>query len=131
MPAHADRIHTAILENTSDTEFLIYLPLYRSLVDLGKPVELYIYPQELHVRNQPRHRLEVYERNLDWFRFWLKGEESSDPNKDEQYQGWKGGVLGALFRRTEAVLQSSRRRSFNFLVRELSEPLSDIRFFRE
>ena len=89
MPAHADRIHTAILENTSDTEFLIYLPLYRSLVDLGKPVELYVYPEELHVRNQPRHRLEVYERNLDWFRFWLKGEESSDPNKDEQYQRWK------------------------------------------
>jgi hypothetical protein len=131
MPAHADRIHTAILENTSDTEFLIYLPLYRSLVDLGKPVELYVYPEELHVRNQPRHRLEVYERNLDWFRFWLKGEESSDPNKDEQYQRWKRCVLGALCRRTETVLQSSRRRSFNFLVRELSEPLSDIRFFRE
>ena len=89
MPAHADRIHTAILENTSDTEFLIYLPLYRSLVDLGKPVELYIYPQELHVRNQPKHRLEIYERNLDWFRFWLKDEENSDPVKDEQYRRWK------------------------------------------
>lgn len=89
MPAHADRIHTAILENTSDTEFLIYLPLYRSLVDLGKPVELYIYPQELHVRNQPRHRLEVYERNLDWFLFWLKGEQSSDANKDQQYLRWE------------------------------------------
>jgi len=89
MPAHADRIHTAILENTSDTEFLIYLPLYRSLVDLGKPVELYIYPQELHVRNQPRHRLEVYERNLDWFLFWLKGEQSPDANKGQQYLRWK------------------------------------------
>jgi dipeptidyl aminopeptidase/acylaminoacyl peptidase len=88
MPAHADRIQTAILENTSDTEFLIYLPLYRSLVDLGKPVELYIYPQELHVRNQPRHRLEIYERNLDWFRFWLKGEENSDPVRNEQYRRW-------------------------------------------
>jgi dipeptidyl aminopeptidase/acylaminoacyl peptidase len=89
MPAHADRIHTAILENTSDTEFLIYLPLYRSLVDLGKPVELYIYPQELHVRNQPRHRLEVYVRNLDWFLFWLKGEQSSDANKGQQYLRWE------------------------------------------
>jgi dipeptidyl aminopeptidase/acylaminoacyl peptidase len=88
MPAHADRIHTAILENASDTEFSIYLPLYRSLVDLGKPVELYIYPRELHVRNQPRHRLEVYERNLEWFRFWLKGEENSGPAKNEQYRRW-------------------------------------------
>lgn len=89
MPAHADRIRTAILENASDTEFLIYLPLYRSLVDLGKPVELYIYPQELHVRNQPKHRLEIYERNLDWFLFWLKGEESADPAKGEQYCRWE------------------------------------------
>jgi dipeptidyl aminopeptidase/acylaminoacyl peptidase len=89
MPAHADRIQTAILENTSDTEYLIYLPLYRSLVDLGKPVELYIYPQELHVRNQPRHRFEIYERNLDWFLFWLKGEESRDPAKRGQYRRWE------------------------------------------
>jgi dipeptidyl aminopeptidase/acylaminoacyl peptidase len=89
MPAHADRIHTAILENTSDTEYLIYLPLYRSLVDLGKPVELYIYPQELHVRNQPKHRFEIYERNLDWFLFWLKNEESPEPAKREQYRRWE------------------------------------------
>jgi dipeptidyl aminopeptidase/acylaminoacyl peptidase len=89
MPAHADRIHAAILENTSDTEYLIYLPLYRSLVDLGKPVELYIYPQELHVRNQPKHRFEIYERNLDWFLFWLKNEKSSEPAKGEQYRRWE------------------------------------------
>ena len=70
---NADRIRTPILENASDTEYLIYLPLYRSLMDLGKPVELYIYTNELHVRNQPRHRLEIYQRNLDWFMLWLGG----------------------------------------------------------
>jgi len=89
MPTHADRIHAAILENTSDTEYLICLPLYRSLVDLDKPVELYIYPQELHVRNHRKHRLEIYERNLDWFLFWLKNEESSEPAKGEQYRRWE------------------------------------------
>jgi hypothetical protein len=89
MPANADRIHTPILENASDTEFLTYMPLYRSLLDLGKPVDLYIYPNELHVRNQPKHRLEIYERNLDWFRFWLKKEEDPNPEKAEQYRRWK------------------------------------------
>jgi len=73
MSMNADRIRTPILENASDTEYLIYLPLYRSLMDLGKPVELYIYTNELHVRNQPRHRLEIYQRNLDWFMLWLGG----------------------------------------------------------
>jgi hypothetical protein len=42
----------------------------------------------LHVRNQPRHRLEIYDRNLDWFRFWLKDEEDPDPRKAEQYRRW-------------------------------------------
>ena len=31
--------------------------------------------------NQPKHRYQIYERNLDWFRFWLKSEESDDPGK--------------------------------------------------
>jgi dipeptidyl aminopeptidase/acylaminoacyl peptidase len=89
MAMNADRIRTPILETVSDTEYLTYLPLYRSLVDLQKPVELYIYPTELHVRNQPRHRLEIYERNLDWFSFWLKGEERPGEEKREQYERWR------------------------------------------
>jgi dipeptidyl aminopeptidase/acylaminoacyl peptidase len=88
MSMNADKIAAPILQNASDTEYLIYLPLYRSLTDLGRPVELYIYPNELHVRNQPRHRLEIYDRNLDWFRFWLKGEQDQDPAKAEQYKRW-------------------------------------------
>jgi dipeptidyl aminopeptidase/acylaminoacyl peptidase len=88
MSMSADKIVTPILQNASDTEYLIYLPLYRSLADLGRPVELYLYPNELHVRNQPRHRLEIYDRNLDWFRFWLKDELDPDPAKAEQYQRW-------------------------------------------
>jgi dipeptidyl aminopeptidase/acylaminoacyl peptidase len=88
MSTNADKVVTPILQNASDTEYLIYLPLYRSLADLGRPIELYLYPNELHVRNQPRHRLEIYERNLDWFRFWLKQEQDSDPGKTEQYQRW-------------------------------------------
>jgi len=78
-----------VLQTVSDTEYLVYLPLYRSLVDLGKPVELYVYPDELHVRNQPRHRFEIYERNLDWFAFWLKGEERAGMEKREQYARWR------------------------------------------
>ena len=89
MVQNTERIHTPVLQTVSDTEYLVYLPLYRSLVDLGKPVELYVYPDELHVRNQPRHRFEIYERNLDWFAFWLKGEERSGIDKREQYARWR------------------------------------------
>jgi hypothetical protein len=28
--------------------------------------------------------------SVDWFRFWLKGEEDPDPAKAEQYKRWRG-----------------------------------------
>ncbi len=86
---NAERIDVPVLNNDPDSEFLADLALYTSLRELGKPVELFIYPNELHHVNQPRHRYEIYERNLDWFRFWLKSEESPDPAKSKQYQRWR------------------------------------------
>jgi dipeptidyl aminopeptidase/acylaminoacyl peptidase len=85
----ADRIDTPLLMNDADSEYIGGLSLMTSLEQLGKPVELFIYPNELHRKNQPRHRLEIYERNLDWFRFWLKGEEDPSPGKREQYERWR------------------------------------------
>jgi dipeptidyl aminopeptidase/acylaminoacyl peptidase len=86
---NADRIDVPVLNNDPDSEFLADLALYTSLRDLGKPVELFIYPNELHVVNQPKHRYQIYERNLDWFRFWLKGEQDPGPAKAEQYVRWR------------------------------------------
>ncbi|MGA2605931.1 MAG: Atxe2 family lasso peptide isopeptidase [Halobacteriota archaeon] len=86
---NADRIDAPVLNNDPDSEFLQDLALYTSLRDLGRPMELFIYPDELHHLNQPKHRYQIYERNLDWFRFWLKSEESADPAKSGQYQRWR------------------------------------------
>lgn len=86
---NADKVHTAILQNLSDTEYIGDMPTYRALKDLGKPIEVYIYPNELHVRNQPKHKLEIYDRNVDWFSFWLMDEEDSDPTKAEQFARWR------------------------------------------
>jgi dipeptidyl aminopeptidase/acylaminoacyl peptidase len=85
---NAERIDVPVLNNDPDSEFLGDLALYASLRELGKPMELFIYPNELHHVNQPKHRYEIYERNLDWFRFWLKGEEDPNPAKAEQYKRW-------------------------------------------
>jgi len=86
---NADRIDAPVLNNDSDSEFLDDLALYTSLKELGKPVELFIYPNEGHTVSQPRHRYQIYERNIDWFRFWLKGEEDADPAKASQYDRWR------------------------------------------
>jgi dipeptidyl aminopeptidase/acylaminoacyl peptidase len=105
---NANRIDAPVLNNDPDSEFLADLALYTSLRELGKPVELYIYPNELHHVNQPKHRYQIYERNLDWFRFWLKSEESPDPAKSEQYKRWR--QLRELKQQAESSEKSARER---------------------
>jgi len=49
---------------------------------------MYVFPQETHLLIQPIHRLMNYERQVDWFRFWLKNEQDITPSKREQYERW-------------------------------------------
>lgn len=86
---NAERINAPLLIQLSDSELLSSLMLYNSLKELNKPVEMIVYADELHVKSQPKHRYEIYQRNLDWFAFWLQGKEDSDPKKHEQYARWR------------------------------------------
>jgi hypothetical protein len=59
---------------------------------LHKPVEMYIIPDIAHGVHQlqnPKQRLASLGGTVDWFRFWLKGEEDPDPAKTEQYARWR------------------------------------------
>jgi dipeptidyl aminopeptidase/acylaminoacyl peptidase len=85
---NANHINTPLLINAADSEFLGDLALFTSLQELKKPVELFIYTNELHYKNQPKHRYDIYQRNLDWFKFWLMGTEDSSPYKSAQYKRW-------------------------------------------
>src|SRR6266568_3700344 len=55
---------------------------------LGKPVEMIYLPDASHLIVKPWERQTSLELNVDWFCFWLKGEEDSDPAKAEQYARW-------------------------------------------
>ena len=56
---------------------------------MGKPVEWIYIPDGLHPLQKPLERIASQEGNVDWFRFWLKGEEDSDPGKADQYRYWR------------------------------------------
>jgi len=86
---NAQYVKAPLLVNAADSEYRAGLQFYTSLKRLGKPVELFVYPNEFHEKNQPKHRLEIYQRNLDWFNFWFKGEEDPDPAKADQYTRWR------------------------------------------
>lgn len=86
---NASRINTPILMQLADDEFRLSLEAFGALHEFNKPVEMYVYPGEFHVKWQPVHRRAVYARNLDWFSFWLQGKEDPAPAKAAQYARWR------------------------------------------
>ena len=69
---NARRVKFPILMQQADTEFRGAVASYTALRQAGNASELYIYPNECHIKWQPAHRLAVYERNLSWFDYWLR-----------------------------------------------------------
>jgi dipeptidyl aminopeptidase/acylaminoacyl peptidase len=85
---NADKLRIPILFQLPENEARRIPELYARLSEEGAPTELYAFPDEAHLKLQPRHRLAVYERNLDWIRYWLEGYRDPDPIKAGQYRRW-------------------------------------------
>jgi dipeptidyl aminopeptidase/acylaminoacyl peptidase len=62
---------------------------FAGLSRLRKPVELFYLPEAGHVLDRPLERMASQQGDVDWFSFWLKNEEDSDPLKAEQYARWR------------------------------------------
>ena len=89
MIRNAAAIDTPLLMHLADREYLTAIDVFAALREQGQPVDMYVFPDEYHNKWQPLHRLAVYERNLDWFRFWLQDKEDPDPRKADQYSIWR------------------------------------------
>jgi dipeptidyl aminopeptidase/acylaminoacyl peptidase len=85
---NVERIRAPLLMQLPELEIRSAAELHARLSMTRTPVELYAFPDEGHVKLQPRHRLAVYRRNLDWFRYWLQGHVDGDPAKAAQYRRW-------------------------------------------
>lgn len=82
-----DKVRAPILFQMPEEEYLYALEYSLPLM-LAHRAEIYAFPNEAHHKFQPRHMLAAYQRNLDWYRFWLLGDEDADPGKAAQYQRW-------------------------------------------
>lgn len=83
-----DKMTVPILLQMPEQEYLQALDYAIPLLRRNH-ADLYVFPNEPHQKFQPRHKLAVYERNLDWFRFWLLDVEDSSAAKVAQYTRWR------------------------------------------
>ncbi len=86
---NAEKVRAAVLMEYTGTAaggFEFFVALSR----LGKPAELYRYPNGAHPLDTPFERVASLQRNVDWFRFWMQGYEGKPPDYDpEQYVRWR------------------------------------------
>ena len=86
-----DRVRTPVrLEGYGDISSVIGAwEWYAKLVMLDRPVDLIYIPDGTHLLVKPWERMTSQQGNVDWFCFWLKGEEDADAEKREQYVRWE------------------------------------------
>ena len=82
-----DRIKAPILMQFPEQEARLSIELVSRLA-IARMGETHIFPYAPHVKVEPRQKLAVYERNLDWFLYWLKGEKDMSAAKADQYRRW-------------------------------------------
>jgi dipeptidyl aminopeptidase/acylaminoacyl peptidase len=62
---------------------------FAGLSRLTKPVDLIYMPDGSHALVKPWERMTSQQGDVDWFCFWLRGEEDPDPAKADQYARWR------------------------------------------
>ena len=91
LPFNLERVTTPIMSQEPDG--LRYVPLMWEIHEvlrlLGKPEEFIVFPDGIHNLVRPWERLTSQQAAVDWFSFWLQGEEDPDPTKSEQYRRWR------------------------------------------
>jgi hypothetical protein len=96
-----DKVTAAVrVETHSPADLLFDWETYGGLRAQHKPVDLIMLPHASHVVSMPADVLQSQEGDLEWFRFWLQGYESSSPASPGQYRRWE--ALCDLTRSTNA-----------------------------
>ncbi len=73
----APKIDAPIMIQKGDREFQMALEAEAAFQRQGKPLEIFVYPNEYHILWQPAHRQAVYAGNLAWFDHHLLGKENA------------------------------------------------------
>ncbi len=85
-----DKVLTPVrLVETSGEKLFEDWEWYVGLSQLGKPVEMVMMQDGAHPVVKPWDRMISQQGNVDWFLFWLKGEEDPDLTKAAQNARWR------------------------------------------
>lgn len=84
----AANLTTPILIQASDTEYMSALESFTALRERAAPIDMFVFPDEYHIKWQPSHRLAIYNRTLDWFDYWLRDVRPTASARSSELAHW-------------------------------------------
>ena len=87
---NVEKVRSPILITAQTAESVIgEWEWFATLTRLRKPVDMIMLQDGSHPLEKPWDRMVSQQGTVEWFCFWLKGEEDPDPAKAEQYDRWR------------------------------------------
>jgi hypothetical protein len=94
---NVENVHSPLLmigQTPGESSFILSKwEIFSRLRHLDKPVEMYVMPQiarfPTHEIQNPAQIVAIQQRVIDWFCFWLNGDEDRDTSKSDQYERWR------------------------------------------
>jgi hypothetical protein len=62
---------------------------FRGLQHFHVPSEFYVYSEAEHGWEQPQTRLDSFQREIEWFDYWIKGKPYPDAERQRAYNEWQ------------------------------------------
>jgi hypothetical protein len=85
-----DKVTTPLrIEAIGDESVLAEWEIYSSLKIQETPVDLIYIPRGQHILQRPLDRMASQQGNVDWLQFWLRGHETRDPDRENEYRRWQ------------------------------------------
>ncbi len=84
-----ERLHTPLLINTGANQALLGFEGLQSLIQAGRPLEVRMFPGEMHIVYHPCTLAAIRENNMAWLKFWLLGAEDPRPEMAAQNRRWR------------------------------------------
>ena len=81
---NASHVAFPLLIQAADGEYRVALEAVHALRAAASPVDLFVFPDEAHIKRHPAQRASLYARNLRWFDFWLLGKRPAGNGPDAQ-----------------------------------------------
>jgi len=114
---NASRTTMPMLFQPPDSEALVGLWQPAAIMRMGgAPADLYVCPDEGHIKVHPLNRYYVMTRDIQWFDFWLRDIEDPRSEFAGQFKGWEKMRDAWQARKAkQALLGGSSKRDMNSL----------------